>query len=239
MTPHNEARKEDIAKIVVMPGDPLRAKYIAEKYLTNYKLVNSVRGIYAYTGEYKGKRITVMAHGMGIASMGIYAYELYRFYDVDCIIRIGSCGSYSKDLKLFDVVLSEKCFSESNFALSLNDDDCHIVESNKELNDIIKQTAKEKNVKLYSGNTVCSECFDPYITDLNKYFARIPENFNALTSEMEAFPLFYLAKMYNKKASCLMTIVDSIYIKEVATPQQRQTGLTNMIELALYNTLKL
>ena len=111
MTPHNEANKEDIANIVIMPGDPLRAKYIAENYLEDYKLVNAVRNIYAYTGFYKGKRITIMASGMGMPSMGIYSYELFKLYDVDYIIRIGSCGGYSPELKLFDVVLSENCFS--------------------------------------------------------------------------------------------------------------------------------
>ena len=106
MTPHNEAKKGDITNIVIMPGDPLRAKYIAENFLDDYSLVNSVRGMYAYTGTYKGKRITVMASGMGMPSMGIYSYELYKFYDVEAIIRIGSCGAYSKDLNLFDIVLS-------------------------------------------------------------------------------------------------------------------------------------
>ena len=104
MTPHNEAKKEDIAKTVIMPGDPLRAKYIAETFLTDYKLVNSVRNAFAYTGFYKGKRVTVMASGMGMPSIGIYSYELYKFYDVDNIIRVGSAGSYSKDIKLYDVV---------------------------------------------------------------------------------------------------------------------------------------
>ena len=105
MTPHNEAKKEDIAKIVLMPGDPLRAKYIAENFMENVRLVNSVRGMFAYTGTYKGKEITVMGHGMGIPSVGIYTHELFKFYDVDCIIRIGSCGGYIQDLNLKDTIL--------------------------------------------------------------------------------------------------------------------------------------
>ena len=128
-TPHNEANLGDIAKTVIMPGDPLRAKYIAENFLDNYKLVNSVRGMYAFTGNYKGKEITVMASGMGMPSMGIYSYELYKFYGVENIIRIGSCGAYRPDLKLFDIVLSENVFSEGNFALTLNNENCHIVSS--------------------------------------------------------------------------------------------------------------
>ena len=128
-TPHNEAKLGEIAKTVIMPGDPLRAKYIAENFLENVKLVNQVRGMYAYTGTYHGKELTVMASGMGMPSMGIYSYELYQFYGVENIIRIGSCGSYKPELKLFDIILAEKVFSEGNFALTLNNDTCHIVEA--------------------------------------------------------------------------------------------------------------
>ena len=131
-TPHNEANLGDIAKTVIMPGDPLRAKYIAENFLDNYKLVNSVRGIFAYTGKYKGKELTIMASGMGMPSMGIYSYELYKYYGVENIIRIGSCGSYKPELKLFDIILAENVFSEGNFALTLNNEDCHIVSGNFE-----------------------------------------------------------------------------------------------------------
>lgn len=239
MTPHNEAKKGDIANIVIMPGDPLRAKYIAENFLENYSLVNSVRGMYAYTGNYKGKRITVMASGMGMPSMGIYSYELYKFYDVETIIRIGSCGAYSNTLNLFDIVLSENCFTEGNFALTMNNEDCHMVSSNTDINNIIKETAKENNVNLYVGNTVCTDCFDIYMTDVNKFLDRVPKNLNPISAEMEAFALFYTAKLLNKKASCIMSVVDSKYIDKVATPEERQTGLNNMIKLALDSSLKI
>ncbi len=239
MTPHNEAKKEDIAKIVIMPGDPLRAKYIAENFLENAKLVNSVRNMYAYTGDYKGKRITIMASGMGMPSMGIYCYELYKFYDVDTIIRIGSCGGYVPDLKLFDIILSERCFTEGNFALTINNDNCHIAESNSEINKIIEETAKENNISLVKGNTICAEFFDVYLEDLDKFLSRIPKDFNPISAEMEAFALFYTAKMLNKKASCLMSVVDSKFIKDVATPEQRETGLKEMIKLALESSLKI
>ena len=126
-----------------MPGDPLRAKYIAENFLTDYKLVNDVRNMYAYTGFYKGKQITIMASGMGMPSMGIYSYELYKFYDVQNIIRIGSCGGYSPDLKLFDIILSEQSFSESNFALNFNNENCHLVKSSQKLNKVIEETSKK------------------------------------------------------------------------------------------------
>ncbi len=239
MTPHNEAKKEDIANIVIMPGDPLRAKYIAENFLENAKLVNSVRNMYAYTGNYKGKRITVMASGMGMPSMAIYAYELYHFYDVDTIIRIGSCGAYDKNLKLFDIILSENCFTEGNFALTFHNEICHIVESNNELNKVIEETAKEKQIHLVKGNTVCAEFFDVYLEDINQFLSRIPRDFKPIGAEMEAFALFYIAKVLNKKASCLMSVVDSKYIDEVATPEQRETGLKDMILLALESALKL
>ena len=238
-TPHNEANIEDIAKTVIMPGDPLRAKYIAENFLEDYKLVNSVRGMYAYTGKYNGKEITIMASGMGMPSMGIYSYELFKFYDVENIIRIGSCGSYKPELKLFDIVLAENVFSEGNFALTLNNDNCHIVNSSAELNKIIETTAKETNMNIYIGNTVCTDCFDIYMTDVNQFLSRVPDNFNPVSAEMEAFALFYVAKMLNKKAACLMSVVDSKYIKDVATPEERQTGLNNMIRLALDASLKL
>ncbi|CDE91013.1 purine nucleoside phosphorylase [Clostridium sp. CAG:389] len=238
-TPHNEANKGDIAKTVVMPGDPLRAKYIAENFMENYKLVNQVRGMYAYTGTYKGKELTVMAHGMGMPSVGIYTYELFKFYDVENIIRIGSCGGYKPELKLFDIILSKNVFSESNYALTLNNDDCHIVSSSKELNNIIQNTAEESNVKMVTGNTVCTDCFDVYMTDVNKFLNRIPDGFDPVSAEMEAFALFYNAKLLNKKAACLMSVVDSKFIKDVATPEERQTGLNTMIKLALDSAIKI
>ena len=238
-TPHNEANLGDIAKIVIMPGDPLRAKYIAENFLQDYKLVNSVREMYAYTGKYKNKEITVMASGMGMPSMGIYCYELYKFYEVENIIRIGSCGAYKPELKLFDVILAENVFSEGNFALTLNNENCHIVSSNNDLNNIIKETARNTNIPLYVGNTVCTDCFDVYMTDVNKFLERVPKDFNPVSAEMEAFALFYVAKVLNKRAACIMSVVDSKYIKDVATPEERQTGLNNMIKLALDSSLNI
>lgn len=238
-TPHNEANIGDIAKTVVMPGDPLRAKYIAENFLDNYKLVNQVRGMYAYTGTYKGKEITVMAHGMGMPSVGIYTYELFKIYGVENIIRIGSCGGYKPELKLFDIILTENVFSESNYALTLNNDNCHIVSSNSDLNSIIEDTAKDSNINIVLGNTVCTDCFDVYMTDVNKFLERVPDNFNPVAAEMEAFALFYNAKLLNKNASCLMSVVDSKFIKDIATPEERQTGLNTMIKLALDSAIKI
>ena len=237
MTPHNSAKKGEIAKTVIMPGDPMRAKYIAEKYLTDYRLVNEVRGMYAYTGLYKGKEVTVMAHGMGMPSMGIYAYELYKFYDVEEIIRIGSCGAYVEDMKLFDIILSTACYTESSFALTLNNDLCHIAYSDEDLNIKIGKVAYQNEIKLYRGMTACLDCFDVYMTDVNKFFDRMPNNIKPIAAEMEAFSLFYIAKMLGKKAACLMSVVDSKYIKDVATAEEREQGLDKMIKLALDSVL--
>ena len=237
-TPHNEANLGDIAKTVIMPGDPLRAKYIAENFLENAKLVNEVRGMYAYTGTYKGKEITIMASGMGMPSMSIYSYELYKFYNVENIIRIGSCGAYKPELKLFDIVLSKGSYSESNYALTFNNDNCHFATASSELNNIILETAKDNNYKIYCSNTVCLDCFDPYMPDINKFLARLPKDLDPYSGEMEAFSLFYNANYFNKKASCLMTVVDSKFITKIATAQERQTGLNNMIKLALESSLK-
>lgn len=238
-TPHNEANKGDFAKTVIMPGDPLRAKYIVENFFDNYKLVNQVRGMYAYTGTYKGHELSVMAHGMGMPSVGIYSYELYKFYDVENIIRIGSCGAYKPELKLFDIILSENVFSESNYALTLNNENCHITSSSSELNSIIEDTAKDNNINLTKGNTVCTDCFDVYMTDVNQFLERVPNGFNPVSAEMEAFALFYNAKLLNKNASCLMSVVDSKFITDVATTEERQTGLNNMIKLALDSAIKI
>ena len=145
MTPHISSKKEDIANIVLMPGDPLRAKYIADNFLEDAKLVNSVRNMFAYTGYYKGKKITVFASGMGMPSIGIYSYELYHFYNVDTIIRIGSCGAYTEDLNIFDTILVNQSYTEGNFAYALNGSNKHIASSSSCINEIIEKAAKENS----------------------------------------------------------------------------------------------
>ena len=198
MTPHINSKKEDIAKTILCPGDPLRAKYIAENFLENPRLVNSVRNILAYTGTYKGKKITVFASGMGMPSMGIYCYELYKFYDVDTIIRIGSCGAYDKNLNLMDTILVNKSYTEGNFAMALNNSNCHLVEASPKLNKKINDTANKLNIKCIETNVLCSECFDYYIDDINVLLNRLPKDLNITAAEMEAFALFYTAKYLNK-----------------------------------------
>lgn len=238
-TPHNEANKDDIAKNVIMPGDPLRAKYIAENFLDDYKLINKVRNMYGYTGTYKGKRVTVFASGMGMPSMGIYCYELFKFYDVENIIRIGTCGAYSENLNIFDTILVDKSYTEGNFAYALDSNNCHIAEGNNKLNEIIYDTAIEKQIKLTKGNVICSEVFDYYVKNLDELMARFPKELNIIGAEMESFALFYTAKYLGKNASTLLTVVDSHYKNQAITAEEREKSVNNMIELALESTLKI
>ena len=229
MTPHNEARKEDIAKIVLMPGDPLRAKYIAEKYLKDYKLVNSVRNMFAYTGFYKGKRITVMASGMGMPSMGIYSYELYKFYDVDTIIRIGSAGAYTDNLKLYDVVLVKGCYSESSFARTQNGCEDKILYANEDMNKHILEVAKKEKIDVHYELIHSTDIF--YKEENN--FQKLYEKYGCACVEMESFALFHNANLLGKKAVCLLTISDSLVTHRETTSLERQNSFNEMIKLAL------
>lgn len=230
-TAHIESKKEDIAKIVLMPGDPLRAKYIAENFLDNYKLVNSVRNMFAYTGYYKNKKITIFSSGMGIPSVGIYAYELYKFYDVEKIIRIGTCGTMHKDVKLLDVVLATSAYSLNTFPLLFDGDRDKEYNSSIVLNKLIKNKALEKSISLKSGRIITSDVFDLYV-DEKKFISRFP-NDQYLASEMEAFGLLYLAYKLKKEATCLLTVVDSKYDKRSLTSEDREKSLNDMITLAL------
>lgn len=239
MTPHNEAKKEDIAKIVLMPGDPLRAKYIADTFLKDVKLVNSVRNMLGYTGTYKGKRLTVFASGMGMPSIGIYSYELYKFYDVDTIIRIGSCGAYTEELNLLDTILVDNSYTEGNYAFELTGEEKHIDSSNAEINSIVENTAKELNIPYVKGNTLCTDCFDYYVKDVNELIKRFPKDLNIIGAEMEAFALFYNAHYLGKKASCLLSVVDSHYKHEEISAEERQTSLNSMITLALESACRM
>ena len=209
MTPHNGAKKGDIAKVVLMAGDPLRVKYIAENFLENAKLVNQVRGALCYTGIYKGKTISVMAHGMGMPSMGIYSYELYHFYDVDTIIRVGSCGGFSDELNILDTVLVDEAYTESTYAYVFDRKKCNLISADKDLNNLIEEVAHEDNIKYVKGTVLCSDCFDPYLPDVNAVFKYVPDGIELIAAEMESFALFYNARREGKRAACLLTVVDA------------------------------
>jgi purine-nucleoside phosphorylase len=231
-TPHIESKLEEIAPVVLMPGDPLRAKYIAENFLEDAKLVNKVRNMFGYTGTYKGKKVTVFASGMGIPSIGIYSYELYKFYNVEKIIRIGTSGSFSPDIKLLDVVLSSGAYCKSYFDQLLDGVDVDFMQSSTELNRQIMNKAKERNLDLKVGKTITSDVFDLYCDDEDRFRGNFPD-MNFLAVEMEAFGLFYIANKLGREASCLMTVVDSLYDKRSLTSEERETSLNNMIEMAL------
>lgn len=230
-TPHNQAQKGDIAKNVLMPGDPLRAKFVAETFLENYRLVSSVRNVFAYTGTYKGKEITVMASGMGMPSMGIYSYELYSQYDVENIIRIGSAGAYVSDLKIYDVVLADSAWSKSSFALSQNGCTDDVMYPSKELNDKITEAAKQVEIPLTKTRVHSSDVF--YTESNVDNFEILYAKHKCTCVEMESFALFHNANVLGKNAACLLTISDSFTSKEETTPEERQTAFTNMMKIAL------
>lgn len=229
-TPHNEANKGNFAKTVLMPGDPLRAKFIADTFLTDVRQVNGVRGMLGFTGKYNGKEISVMGSGMGMPSIGIYSYELYKFYDVETIIRIGSAGGYSKDLRLYDVVLATSAYSESSYAKTQSGDSRNILFPSEELNDRIRNSAKNLNIPLHEGMIHSSDVFYRESSD---YMTQDENVKNSLCVEMESFALFHNAEVLGKKAACLLTISDSFVYPEVTTPEERQKSFTNMMKIAL------
>ncbi len=227
MTPHIEAKNGEIAKTVLMPGDPLRAKYVADNYLTDVKLVNKVRNIFAYTGKYKGKEVTVMASGMGMPSIGIYSYELYKFYNVENIIRIGSAGAYSADIDLYDLVLADEAYSLSSFA-KVQGYGSETIKANEKLNEIIKESAEKLNKHMRIGRIFSSDVFYGDV-DINDLY----ENKKCLCVEMESYALFYNALRLNKRAACLLTISDNLVTKEETTSEERQNAFNDMMEVAL------
>ena len=230
---HVVTAKGNIAETVIMPGDPLRAKYIAEKFLDNPVLVNSIRNMLGYTWTYKGKKVTIMGSGMGIPSMGIYSYELFYFYDVKNIIRIGTAGALNPNVKIGDVVLSTGCYSESSFAFQYGRLYDKYIDSSIDLNLKILKTAKDKNINVALGPTLTSDVFDVYV-NIDHVFERCPIVSELVACEMEGFGLLHVARMQQREATVMMTVVDSKYDKENAmTPEQREQALDDMIELAL------
>ena len=234
-TPHNMANMGDIAKVVLMPGDPLRAKYIAETYLDDVVQFNNVRNMFGYTGTYKGKKVSVMGSGMGMPSIGIYSFELFSQYGVEAIIRIGSAGSYREDYEIYDVVLASGAYSESNYAKVLTGNEASITYPSAELNDLIKATAEELDLDLKEGVIHSSDIF--YHID-EAYKKGIEDN-NCVAVEMESFALFENARALNKKAACLLTISDSLVTHEETTAEERQTSFNKMITIALESAIKL
>ncbi len=230
-TPHNEAEKGSIATTVLMPGDPLRAKYIADNYLDNPVMFNRVRNMFGYTGEYKGRKISVMGSGMGMPSIGIYSYELYSQYGVNNIIRIGSAGSYSIEANVYDVVLVTEAYSESSFAKVQNGYESDKTYPSPDLNKIIEETSKKNNIPIIKACVHSSDVF--YREDKTPYYEKLYKEKGCVAVEMESFALFHNAAVLGKNAACILTISDSFVTHEETTAQERQKSFTKMMELAL------
>ena len=228
-TAHNNAKANDFAKTVLMPGDPLRAKYIAETYLENPRQVTAVRNMFGYTGTYKGKEISVMGGGMGMPSIGIYSYELFNFYVVDQIIRIGSAGALQDHIKVMDVVIGMGACTDSNYAYQYGLPGTFAPIADYELMNKAIETAKRQGTNVVVGNVVSSDVFynaDPTVNDRWR-------SMGVLAVEMEAAALYMNAAKAKKKALCMLTISDHIYTGEALCAEDRQLGFGKMMEIAL------
>ena len=228
-TPHISAKAGDFAKTVLMPGDPLRAKYIAETYLENPRLVTGVRNVLGYTGTYKGKDISVMASGMGMPSIGIYSYELFNFYEVEQIIRIGSAGAMQDNMKLMDIVIGMGACTDSNFASQFGLPGTYAPIADYGLMDKAIQTAKAQGTNVVVGNILSSDIF----YNANNNALDLWRSMGVLCVEMEAAALYMNAVKAKKKALCMLTISDHIYTGEALSSEERQLGFGKMMEVAL------
>ncbi|WP_407656617.1 purine-nucleoside phosphorylase [Marinitoga hydrogenitolerans] len=230
-TPHIEVDKKGIiAETVIMPGDPLRAKFIAENFLENPVLFNKVRNMFGYTGTYKGKKISVMGSGMGMPSIGIYSYELFKFYDVQNIIRVGSCGAYTDEIDLYDVILVEEAYSESTFAKVMAGIEDKILKPSFELNEKLENAAKDLNIPIHKGRIHSSDVF--YRQNFDDY-KKIRDEHGCIAVEMESFALFANAKVTGKNAACLLTVSDSLVTMKATSSEERMKSFTNMMKIAL------
>ena len=234
MSTHIESKKEDIANIVLMPGDPKRCEYIAKNFLAGAHIINNVRGMTAYTGNYKNKRVTIFPSGMGCPSMGIYSYELFKEYNVDYIIRIGTMGSYT-NLKLKDIVLVDNSITNSSYGRYLCNYPNININGDFDINNLIDNTARGLGININRGNIYCSDVF----YEVNNDFKEKVKNYNVLGVEMESFALFMNAKLLNKRASTLLMVSDSFIFTEKLSSIEREQGLDNLITLALETSLKL
>ena len=234
-TPHINATPEDFAKTVLMPGDPLRAKFIAENFLENARLVNSVRGINGYTGTYKGVPVSVMASGMGMPSIAIYSYELFNFFGVENIIRIGSAGSTNRDIAVRDIVIGMGACTNSNFSDQYNLQGNFSAICSYDLLEKCVETAKDMKVKYHVGNLLSSDVFynDDSTATLN--WAKM----GVMAVEMEAAALYMNAARAGKNALAVCTISDHILTGEETTAEERQNSFTDMMKLALETAIKL
>ena len=228
-TPHNTAEKGDFAKTVLMPGDPLRAKYIAEHYFENPKLVNNVRGVQGYTGTYKGVPVSVMASGMGMPSMAIYSYELFNFYGVENILRVGSAGAVSMELKVRDIVLGQGACTSSSMQDNFGVNGHFAPLGSWDLLKCAAEICEERKLRYKAGNLISSDIFYNDDPSFNQPFV----NLGALAVEMEAAALYMNAARAGKRALAICTISDHILTGEATSAEERQNTFNEMMELAL------
>lgn len=227
-TPHNAAEYGQIAKTVIMSGDPLRAKMIAETYIDNPVLYNQVRGMLGFTGTHNGKPLSVQGHGMGGPSVGIYTYELYNFYDVESIIRVGTCGAMDPDVKVGSVILVEEAITDSNYGYQYGIPAGHVAKASEELLAAAEKSASDLGVDCLRGMVCSSDVFYNRNETMMEWSRQ-----GALGVEMEAFALYTEAAAAKKKALTILTVTDHITTKEALSSEQRQLGLKTMIEIAL------
>lgn len=230
-TPHIGVSEQGvIAKTVLMPGDPLRAKFIADTFLKDAVQFNNVRGMLGFTGTYNGKKISVMGSGMGMPSIGIYSYELFQFYGVENIIRIGSCGAYTDELELYDVILATDAYSESAYAKVQSGSEDNVMLPSPELNEKLEGIAKELEIELHKCRIHSNDVF---YNGQKGYFEMVRDKHGCKAVEMESFALFANAKATGKKAACLLTVSDSLVTHKVTTAEERQNAFTEMMKIAL------
>lgn len=232
-TPHISAKMGDFADTVLMPGDPLRSKFIAENFLTDAVLVNNVRGVQGYTGTYKGKRVSVMASGMGMPAMGIYCHELFNFYDVKNIIRIGTAGGLTEDVKVKDIVMGMACMTNSNWAAQYEISAVVPPVCSYELLKTAEQAALNLGVKPHIGTIFSSDVFYDSTRDYDKW-----RSLGVKAVEMEAAALYMEAARAGKNALCICTISDHMVTGESCSSEERQTAFTTMMEVALETAIK-
>lgn len=233
-TAHIQAEFGEIAKTVLMPGDPLRAKYIANKYLENPIQFNSVRNMLGYTGIYRGEKISVMGSGMGMPSIGIYSYELFSQYEVDTIIRIGSAGSYAENIKIYDVVLGKSAYSESSYAMVQSGYNKNKTYPSEKLNSYISEKAIELNITIHEA---CIHSSDVFYVKGGTDYKKLVQDHGCACVEMESFALFHNAQVLGKNAACLLTISDSFITEENISAEERQTSFDTMMILALESAI--
>lgn len=229
---HINAKKEDVADIVLLPGDPLRAKYISDNFLTAAKEITNVRNMLGFTGYYKGKKVTVMGSGMGMPSCGIYAFELFYYYNVQKIIRIGTCGVSSPHVEIPEIILADQIYSESKYAFTYNGYKGNTVIPSLALTNKIEQVANNKGLKVHRGTIMTTDVFGPYVDD-DALMSRAPQHLDILGEEMEGFGLVHIANSFNREAAVICTAVDSKFTDKIVSVEDRQTSLNDMIGLAL------